>query len=84
MSDKPVAGLVTFAVIAPLMVLCCAAIAAPLLFGSFVAAITTWFGGFDPVVAALFGFLSVLAIVGILRQRKRAATAPSLPTKGTQ
>lgn len=78
MSDKPVAGFVTFAIIAPIMVLCCAALTAPLLVGSFVATITSWIGGLDSFAAILIGLFSALAIFGFLRSRKRHTSTASL------
>lgn len=81
MSDKPVAGLVTAIIVAPLVVLCCAA---PLLAGSIITALTTWIGAIDPVTAVLVGILSAIAIGIFLKWRKRNFETSELMLKGRQ
>lgn len=69
MSDEPLAGLMTAAVVAPLVILCCAG---PAVVGSLIAGAAAWLVGFDPVAALVVGLLlCALCLFGLLRRRKR-------------
>jgi membrane protein YdbS with pleckstrin-like domain len=80
-SDKPTAGIAALAVIAPIMVLCCAA---PLFVASVSVAVATWLAGIDLIAAAFIGLLSALIIISFLRWRKCRSTAPELLVKDKQ
>lgn len=75
MSDKPLAGTLVALIAVPGVVLCCAALTAPLLAGSVIAAIATWIGGIDPVSALLIALIAAGAVIGIKQWRKRNAPA---------
>ena len=62
MSDKPVAGLVAAAAIAPLCALC-------LLGTSGLASAFAWFAGFDWVVATAFASIAGILGYALLRRR---------------
>ena len=67
MDDKPIAMLVTAAVVAPICAFC---ILGPVVFGSAVAGVFSWLAGFDPVAAlGLAGIGAILAYAFFRRRR---------------
>ncbi len=84
MSDKPIAGLVIAAVVAPLCVLC---VLGPVILASGVAGAWGWLSGLGPV--AVLGLVVLVAALayGLLRRRKArtsrhepVANRPAPPT----
>ncbi len=73
MNDKPLAGTLAALIAVPVVVVCCAALTAPLLVGSIIAATTAWIGGVDPVSAVLIALIAAGAVMGIRQWRKRNA-----------
>ena len=67
MEDKPIAMLVTAAVVAPICVLC---ILGPAIPGSAVAWVSAWFGGFDPVAAMGLAVIFAILVYGFFRRRR--------------
>ena len=67
MDDKPIAMLVTAAVVAPICALC---ILGPAILGSAVAGVFAWFGGFDPVAAMGVAIIFAILAYGFLRRRR--------------
>ncbi len=67
MDDKPIALLVTAAVVAPICALC---ILGPVVFGSAVAGVFAWLGGFDPVVALGLTVIGAILAYGYFRGRR--------------
>ena len=84
MSEKPIARLVTTAVVAPLCVLC---FIGPVVVASGIAGAWGWLSGLDPaVILGLVALFAALAY-GLLRRRKArisrhepVATSPAPPT----
>ncbi len=73
MNDKPIAMLVTAAIICPI---CMLSILAPAFLGSAVAWVFAWFGGFDPVAATgLAVIFAILVYVYFRRRRDRRGVA---------
>ena len=69
MNDKPVAGLVTFAMVAPVVALCCLG---PVVLGSVLGGVVSWFAGLGPAEVAAGALAMGLAAYGSLRwQRAR-------------
>ncbi len=84
MSDKPIAGLVIAAVVAPLCVLC---VLGPVILASGVAGAWGWLSGLGPAVILVFVVLFAALAYGLLRRRKArtsrhepVATSPAPPT----
>ena len=84
MSDKPIAGLVIAAVVAPLCVLC---VLGPVILASGVAGAWGWLSGLGPVVVLGLVVLVAALVYGLLRRRKArtsrhepVATSPAPPT----
>jgi membrane protein DedA with SNARE-associated domain len=67
MSDKIVAGLVTFAAILPLCAVC---VLGPAAIGSVIAGFGAWLGGFDFWAVMLVAVGGAAAIYRLLRQRR--------------
>ena len=67
MDDKPIAMLVTAAVVAPICVLC---ILGPAILGSAVGGVFAWFAGFDPVVALGLAVIGAILAYGYNRGRR--------------
>ena len=65
MDDKPIALLVTAAVVAPICALC---ILGPAVLGSAVAGAFAWFGGFDPVAATGLAVIFAILAYGFFRR----------------
>lgn len=80
MSDKPQAIFTTFIIIAPLMLLCCAA---PIIGISGFVAFASWMGGFDPVNAILFAVIAGPVVAGALRWKRGRSNSLSGVVKGT-
>ena len=73
MNDKPIAILVTAAIICPI---CMLSILAPAFLGSALAGVFAWFGGFDPVAATgLAVIFAILVYVYFRRRRDRRGVA---------
>ena len=73
MDDKPIAMLVTAAIICPI---CMLFILAPAFLGSALAGVFAWFGGFDPVAATgLAVIFAILVYVYFRRRRDRRGVA---------
>ena len=73
MNDKPIAMLVTAAIICPI---CMLSILAPAFLGSALAGVFAWFGGFDPVAATgLAVIFAILVYVYFRRRRDRRGVA---------
>ncbi len=73
MDDKPIAMLVTAAIICPI---CMLSILAPAFLGSALAGVFAWFGGFDPVAATgLAVIFAILVYVYFRRRRDRRGVA---------
>ncbi len=86
MSDKPIAGLVTAAVVAPICVLC---VLGPALLGSALAWLTGWFSGFSAVATTTLAIAAAILAYGYFQRRKaRAVTgadsANSSPRHGPE
>ena len=69
MSDKIVAGLVTFAAILPLCAVC---VLGPAAIGSVIAGFGVWLGGFDFWAMMLVAVGGAAAIYRLLRRRRRS------------
>ncbi len=67
MGDKPIAMLVTAAVVAPICALC---ILGPVVLGSAMAGVFAWFGGFDPVAALGLAVIGAILGYGFIRRRR--------------
>lgn len=67
MDDKPIAMLVTAAVVAPICALC---ILGPVVLGSALAGVFSWFGGFDPVAALGLAVIGAILAYGFFRRRR--------------
>ncbi len=67
MSDKPVAGLVTAAAIAPLLAVCCLG---PTVVAAAFAWVAGWFSGANAVTATGLAILAAIAAYGFVRRRK--------------
>ena len=67
MNDKPIAMLITAAVVAPICALC---ILGPVVLGSAVAGVFSWFAGFDPVAAWGLAVIGAIPAYGFLRRRR--------------
>ncbi len=67
MDDKPIAMLVTAAVVAPICVLC---ILGPAALGYAVAWVSAWFSGFDPVAATGLAVIFAILVYGFFRRRR--------------
>jgi hypothetical protein len=67
MSDKPIAGLVIAAMVAPVALLCCLG---PVVLGSILGGIVGWLGGLNLIAAAGAALAIGLLICGFLRWRK--------------
>ena len=67
MEDKPIAMLVTAAVVAPICALC---ILGPVVLGSAVAGVFSWFAGFDPAAAWGLAVIGAILAYGFLRRRR--------------
>ena len=67
MNDKPIAMLVTAAIICPI---CMLSILAPAFLGSAVAGVFAWFGGFDPVAALGLAVIFAILVYGFFRRRR--------------
>lgn len=67
MDDKPIAMLVTAAVVAPICALC---ILGPVVLGSAVAGIFSWFAGFDPVAALGLAVIGAILAYGFFNRRR--------------
>ena len=72
MSDKPIAGLVTAAAIAPLVAVCCLGPAAVV---SAFAGIAGWFSGANAVTVTGLAILGAILAYGIVRRRRVKADA---------
>ena len=67
MDDKPIAMLVTAAIICPI---CMLSILAPAFLGSALAWVFAWFGGFDPVAALGLAVIGAILAYGFFRRRR--------------
>ncbi len=67
MNDKPIAMLVTAAVVAPICALC---ILGPAVLGSAVAGAFAWFAGFDPVAVLALAVIGAILAYGFFRRRR--------------
>ncbi len=67
MNDKPIAMLVTAAIICPI---CMLSILAPAFLGSALAGVFAWFGGFDPVAALGLAVIFAILVYGFFRRRR--------------
>ncbi len=67
MNDKPIAMLVTAAVVAPICALC---ILGPVVFGSAVAGVFSWFAGFDPVAVLALAVIGAILAYGFFSRRR--------------
>jgi len=67
MSDKPIAGLVIAAVMAPLALFCCLG---PVVLGSVLGGIISWLGGLNLAAGAGAALAAGLLAYGFLRWRK--------------
>lgn len=76
MSEKPIAGIVTAAIVAPLAAVCCLG---PALFGSILSSVFGWFSGVDPVVTIGLALAVGGGAYGILRRRSASpvSTGPA-------
>ena len=73
MDDKPIALLVTAAVVAPICALC---ILGPAILGSAVGWVSAWFGSFDPVAALGLAVIGAILEYGFFyRPRDRHGVA---------
>ncbi len=76
MSDKPVAALVTAAVVAPLCAVC---ILGPAFLGSALAGATGWFGGLGPVVTGGLAMIAGIAVYGFVRRKGKGSLRKAGP-----
>lgn len=67
MNDKPIAMLVTAAVVAPICAVC---ILGPAFLGSALAGLFAWFGGFDPVASLGLAAVGAILAYGFFRRRR--------------
>ncbi len=67
MNDKPIAILVTAAVVAPICALC---ILGPAVLGSAVAGVFAWFAGFDPVAVLALAVIGAILAYGFFSRRR--------------
>ena len=67
MNDKPIAMLITAAIICPI---CMLSILAPVFLSSAVAGVFAWFGGFDPVAALGLAVVGAILAYGFFRRRR--------------
>ena len=67
MDDKPIAMLVTAAVVAPICALC---VLGPAVLVSAVALVFAWFSGFDPLAATGLAVIFSILVYGYFRRRR--------------
>ena len=72
MNDKPIAMLVTAAIICPI---CMLSILVPAFLGSAVAGVFAWFGGFDPIAALGLAVIGAILAYGLVKRIKTNRTS---------